>query len=82
VKIRWQHNHPINAAAALKHRAVSDETKSKLVQLFHLGHSAVEAHENLRQELLLEDDQNFVVKSADRAVLPDKSFCHRYIINF
>jgi hypothetical protein len=23
-----------------------------------------------------------VVKSADRAVLPDKSFCHRYIINF
>lgn len=79
VRFRYQHNHSTDSAAALKHKDVSDETRSTLIALIKEGHSPAAALEALKTKVLgASTGQSYARKAADRSIIPDYSFVRRY----
>lgn len=66
-----QHNHSTSSAATYAKNRVSDDTKSKLSELFSAGYSPVEALEQLKIDV---DDNPLLL--ADRSIIPSYQFCN------
>ena len=61
----------------MKHRDVSEETVTKLKELFESGHSPSSAHEVIQYDLQEEYAADYILASGDRAICPDLQFCYR-----
>ena len=77
IVLRYQHNHPILCADALKFRDVSDEAKDTLTNLFKRKYGPTQAVEALKHDLQVKFGEEYHLKAADRAICPDISFAHR-----
>ena len=77
VNLWWIHNQPIIAADALKHRDVSSEVKDRILELFKQGYSPSKGLELRKYDLQVKFGDEYVIKSADRAVFPDLQYCYR-----
>ena len=71
------HNHLLLTADTLKHRDVSEETVTKLRELFSKRHSPTSALNTIKLDLQIEHGDNYVVEAADRSKCPDLQFCFR-----
>ena len=79
VEFHHQHNHPINTPDVLRKRDVSDATRTNLIQLFDSGYSPSEALSVLKYGLLNDcPEEEVETKLADRSILPDIYYIHRY----
>ena len=78
VYLRYEHNHPVNCADAVKHREVSEETVAKLAELFESGHSPSSAHDVIQCDSQEEYAANYAHASGDRAICSDLQFPYRY----
>ena len=65
VTLFYKHNHPINAADALRFRPISEDVQTKYFNLFRLGHTAATAH--------LEYETNFMLSQETPCALADRS---------
>lgn len=79
ISINSSHNHLISSAEALRFRPMHSETKSKLLNLFHRGHSASSAKCSLVSELMIEYSDNYHLAFADNSLLPSVSICQRLL---
>ena len=71
VKCASQHNHPLDSAAVLGKRPVSEETKQKLYQLFEEGIHAYDAMCFLREEVSSGSAaHNNMLRQADSSLVP------------
>lgn len=61
----------------MKHRDVSENTKHRLEELLLSGYGPAAALTLLKLELKLEDPDNYVHNSGDRARCPDKQYVYR-----
>ena len=77
VKLKHTHNHGINCADALRHRDVSQETREKLISLFHNKHSPTTALDAIKYELQVEHGEQYYMVAADRSMCPDLQYCCR-----
>ncbi|XP_064631784.1 uncharacterized protein LOC135489974 isoform X2 [Lineus longissimus] len=77
VELEHKHNHPINAADALRHRDVSETVADKLLDLIKQGYSPSKALELHKYDLQMEYGDDYVLKCADRFICPDLQFCFR-----
>jgi hypothetical protein len=75
--MKFRHNHPLNAADALKHRDVGDDVKQKLIQMFQDGYSPSGAHTQLLYDLQMEHGEDYVVIAADRKYCPSGQDVYR-----
>ena len=75
----WNHNHSINSAFSLQYRDVSEETKSRLLELFKMGYSVSQSRNILAAEVMAEAAATgqFHTKMADRRIFPDYFFIRR-----
>lgn len=64
------HNHKLNTADSLRFRAVSEETKNKLIVYYQNGHTPATALDSLKSEIQLTND-NYETILADRKYCPD-----------
>ena len=78
IKIRFCHNHPVDAAAALRHRDVSESTRLKIEKLLE-SYRPSTALEMFKFDLQLENPDTYVYMCGDRAQCPDLSYVYRYI---
>ncbi|ELT96280.1 hypothetical protein CAPTEDRAFT_185524 [Capitella teleta] len=72
--IRSKHNHPLEAADALKYRDVDDSVNERLLTLFREGHSPASALSSLKFDLQLQHGCDYAYIAADRKHCPDKFF--------
>jgi hypothetical protein len=79
IKIKYIHNHPIQAADVLKHRYVAPDVRDKFLELFQNGYSPSRALDIHKYDLQIEHGENYVFKSGDRAVCPDIQYCYRLV---
>ena len=77
VKLKCSHNHPLGAAHALKHRAVSEEVKERFLDLFSKGYSPSKALELYKYDLQLAHNEKCICISADRSITPNLQYCYR-----
>ena len=64
------HNHPIEAADALRFRPISDETRHRYYELFRLGHSPSSAFSEYETVLMMQNDTIQAYSLADRSTNP------------
>ncbi|XP_064624485.1 uncharacterized protein LOC135485977 [Lineus longissimus] len=77
VIIKMFHNHPLDAAPALKFRSVSKDIEKKLVELYHDGHTPLTALKAHKVDLMLEHGDNYTAVQQDRRLCPDQAYCYR-----
>ncbi|KAJ8261768.1 hypothetical protein GJAV_G00158190 [Gymnothorax javanicus] len=77
IVVKFEHNHPLNGASALKHRDVSEDAKAKIDHLLLDGYAPSAALEKFKFDLQLDDPDNYVTNSGDRAICPDLSWVYR-----
>ena len=65
------HNHPLDSAAALIFRRVSDHTRERITDLFRHHYSPATALETLKVELQAEYGERYPLISADHSILPE-----------
>ena len=78
IKIKHCHNHPIQAADALKNRNPTPEIQKKFLKLFSNGHSAASALEIHKYEMQIKHQDNYYKICADRGIVPDKKWCNNF----
>ena len=78
IVLKYDHNHSIESASALRFHNVSEETKKKFIELFKNDHSAASAYQDYKNHLMREHGNNFVKISADRAIMPD----YKWVFSF
>jgi hypothetical protein len=78
ISIKFCHNHPIQAASALGHRDVSDDTKAKLERLLLDGYQPAAALEMFKYDLQLDHPDDYVFISGDRSKCPDRDYVYRF----
>ena len=78
VTLKQEHNHNLDCAEALMYRPVSDETINKLTSMFQDGQSPSAALTNIKYDLQEEHGENYFYIAADRSVIPDIDFCHKW----
>ena len=71
--VKNDHNHDIESATSLKHRDMSEETKTKLLSLFIKGHNPSSALHSLKADLMLEYGDDFYKVADDGFYLPSLS---------
>lgn len=71
VNINSCHNHRINSAAALSFRDPHPTIREKFIALFKAGHSATQAVEAHKRDLMDEHQEDYSTVCADRSVCPD-----------
>jgi len=76
IAINSYHNHRIKSAAALSFRPPNQEIKDKFIELFKSGHSATQALEAHKRNLMDEYEDNYYLVCADRAICPDVKWAH------
>ena len=59
VNLKHIHNHRINCADALRHLDVSQETRDKLVSLFHKKHSPTTGLDEIKYDLQIEHGEKY-----------------------
>ncbi|XP_072050227.1 uncharacterized protein [Amphiura filiformis] len=77
VSFKYQHNHNILCADALKHRDVSKETEEKLRGLFFRKYGPTAALETLKYDLQVKHGDDYFRVAADRSICPDIQYCCR-----
>jgi len=83
ITLRHTHNHAKHSAAALKHRDMSDNTRQKLIELFHRGHSPSSALHCIKTELMIATPDDYHVLSADSSIVPSNAVVsHLYRAEF
>ncbi|XP_071959838.1 uncharacterized protein [Antedon mediterranea] len=68
ITLKWDHNHEVASADALRERDVSDGATEKLLELYRSGHSPSSALDTIKYDLQ---------EAADRAHCPDLQSCYR-----
>jgi len=76
VTVNSIHNHCIKSATALSFRDPEPAVKDKFVQLFKAGHSATQAVEAHKRDLMDEHQDDYSTVCADRALCPDVKWAH------
>ena len=71
------HDHPIYAAAAMKHRDVGPKAIATLSRHMERGCTPPNALDRLHGELQAEHGANYIFAVSDRATCPDLAFCYR-----
>lgn len=77
VMLAYNHNHPVNCPDALKHRDVSDEVTKIFCKLYEANHTPATALQAYKYDIYEDQNQDFVLTSADRSVCPDLQWCFR-----
>ncbi|XP_071810700.1 uncharacterized protein [Apostichopus japonicus] len=78
ITLKWDHNHEVASADALRERDVSDGTREKLLELYRSGHSPSSALDTMKYDLQEGcTDAEYTRLSADRARCPDLQYCYR-----
>ena len=80
VRLNISHNHLLESADALRHRDIAEHIKQKFRELFQSSHSPTSALETHKHDMQNEHKDQYVYVSADRAIVPDVSWCFRYVI--
>lgn len=80
LRIKFCHNHYIEAASVLKHRDVSEVTKQRITDLLMQGYAPAAALEMYKYNLQLEHMDDYIFVSGDRAQCPDRGYVYRYAI--
>ena len=76
--MNYTHNHSIESANAVKFHEVTDDTKNRFKELFENAHSAASAYQEYKNYLMDKHGDNYVMVSADRAIMPD----YKWVFNF
>ncbi|XP_030848153.1 uncharacterized protein LOC115926838 [Strongylocentrotus purpuratus] len=80
VTLRFEHNHPLSCANAVRRKDVSEATVAKLKTLFENGHSPSSALDTMKHDLQEVHGDQYVFVSTDRSICPDLHFCYRQVI--
>ena len=78
IVLKYNHNHCIESASALRFHNVSEETKKKFIELFKNDHSAASAYQDYKNHLIREHGNHFVKISAYSAIMPD----YKWVFSF
>lgn len=69
------YNHTVMSADALRFRKVSNETKTKLLELYAKGHTPATALETIKMDIHL-NENNFETLLADKKFYPDYNYSY------
>lgn len=77
VTLKNPHNHCFDTAAVLRFRDMSVETRKKLLELFHRGHSPSSSLHCLKMDFMLEYSDKYFEIAADGHYVPSNSIVHK-----
>ena len=79
VEVEWNHNHSTTSLHSLTFKDLTEETKLKLEELFHVGLLPGAVHKELTRQIRSEcsNDLQYEEKLADRAIIPRRPNVNR-----